>query len=271
MKGTLVFAGAMSHAPGIVAFTEAASDEQATNFFKACETMREKLVAARPDVLVVIAPDHFSNFFIDNMPSVCVTLNSDYQGPVEKWLEMDEISVPGMPEFAQSILAHAYQNDIEPAMAHDVKLEHGVIIPLSLLTPQFDVPVIWVMQNCQVPPLMSLKRCYDFGRSIRQAIDNSGLRVAVVGTGGLSHSPGAPEAQTLLPSFDKHFLELLAQPDREKLLSISNASQDEAGFGAWEIRLWITALGAAHDRVSRTLAYEAIVPWDTGCGVVIYE
>lgn len=271
MTGSLVFAGAMSHAPGIVAFRQAAPQEQAQSFFQACDYMRERLAEAQPDAIVVIAPDHFSNFFIDTMPACGVALNSSYTGPVEKWLGMDSLTIPGAPQLARAILEHAYHDDVEPALVEDVMLEHGVIIPLSLLTPAFDVPVVWVMQNCQVPPLMSLQRCYAFGRSIRKAIDASGLRVAVIGSGGLSHSPGAPEAETLCPAFDRRFLQLLEQPDRTELLTLPNKEMDDAGFGSWEIRLWITALGVAHDRKPRSLAYEAIVPWDTGCGVAIYE
>ena len=271
MKGSLVFAGAMSHAPGIAAFRHAASEEQARPFFQACDYMRERLAEAKPDAIVVVAPDHFSNFFIDIMPACGVALNDSYTGPVEKWLGMESVTIPGAPDLARAILEHAYRNDVEPALVEDVQLEHGVIIPLSLLTPGFDVPVVWVMQNCQVPPLMSLQRCYALGKSIRQAIDASGLRVAVIGSGGLSHSPGAPEAETLCPEFDRRFLHLLEQEDRGELLALPNAVMDQAGFGSWEIRLWITALGAAHDRKPRTLAYEAIVPWDTGCGVAIYE
>lgn len=271
MKGSLAFAGAMSHAPGIAAFRDAASKEQASSFFSACDTMRQKLMASNPDVIVVIAPDHFSNFFIDNMPASCITLNAAYHGPVEKWLGVSELTVAGMPDLGRAILNQSYKDGIESAFSEEVMLEHSVIVPLSLLTPSYDVPIVWIMQNCQVPPLMSLERCYAFGRSIRHAIDDSGLRVAVIGSGGLSHAPGAPELQTLKPDFDRHFLHLLEKDNRRELLSIPNATLDDAGFGSWEIRLWITALGVAHDRKARTLAYEAIVPWDTGCGIAIYE
>lgn len=269
--GQLVFAGALSHAPGIAAFANAANEEQRTRFFAATEQMRLGLAQARPDALVVIAPDHFSNFFIDNMPAACVTMNEDYPGPVEDWLGVSKLSIKGVPALARSILQTAYASDLEPAFSGHAALEHGVIVALKLLTPAFDVPIVWVMQNCQVPPLLSLRRCYAFGRAIRKAIDASDLRVAVIGTGGLSHAPGAAEADQLDPEFDRHFLQLLERNAVEEVLSIPNERIDAAGFGTWEIRQWVTALGAAHDRKPRTLAYEAIHEWDTGCGVSVYE
>jgi aromatic ring-opening dioxygenase LigB subunit len=269
--GSLVFAGAMSHAPGIAAFTAAADEQQRTRFFAATDVLRERLEQARPEALVVIAPDHFSNFFVDNMPAACVTLNEQYPGPVEDWLGISKVSVKGANNLGRAILRSAYREGIEPAFSERVSLEHGVIIALKLLTPRFDVPLVWIMQNCQVPPMLSLPRCYAFGRAIRQAIDESDMRVAVLGTGGLSHAPGAPEADRLDPEFDRYFLSLLDRNSIEDLITIPSEKIDAAGFGAWEIRQWITALGASHDRTPRTLGYEPIAAWDTGCGVAIFE
>lgn len=269
--GSLAFAGAMSHAPGIAAFPKAAGEAARQRFFAAAGDLRERVAAARLDVLVVVAPDHLSNFFIDNMPAACVTMNQAYPGPLEDWLGIPQVSIPGAPKLARGILKAAFDSGIEPAFSEHVVLEHGVIVALSLLTPGFDVPLVWVMQNCQVPPLMSLARCYALGRAIRQAITASDLRVGVLGTGGLSHAPGAAEADQLDPEFDRHFLSLLDRNAVDEVLALPNERIDAAGFGAWEIRQWVTALGAAHDRKPRTLAYEAVHEWDTGCAIAVYE
>lgn len=269
--GSLRFAAAMSHAPGIAAFSKAAPEAQRQAFFAATDELKERAAAARLDAMVVLAPDHFSNFFIDNMPSCCVTLNERYAGPVEDWLGIPKLEIEGAKPLAQSILGHAYRDGLELSSSAHADLEHSVIVPLSLVTPAFRTPIVWIMMNCQVPPLMSLKRCYALGRSIRAAIDQSGLNVGVLGTGGLSHSPGAPEADQLDESFDRHFLELLDRNAVDELLAIPDARLDQAGFGSWEIRLWIAALGAAHDRTPRALAYEPVVAWDTGCAVAVFQ
>ena len=269
--GSLVFAGAMSHAPGMAAFTNAAEEVQRERFFGAVSSLRERLASSGAEALVVFAPDHFSNFFIDNMPAACVTMNESYPGPIEDWLDIPKMKVPGAPALARSILAHAFQAGIEPAFSEQVAFDHGVMVVLRLLIPAFDIPVVWVMLNCQVPPLMSLARCHALGCAIRTAIDASDLRVGVIGTGGLSHSPGAAEADTLDPEFDRHFLDLLDRNAVDELLSIPDERVDAAGFGAWEIRLWVAALGVAADRTPRTLNYEPMHAWDTGCAVAVYE
>ncbi len=269
--GQLTFAGAMSHAPGIAAFAEAAPQPARERFFAATEVLRTQFKRSHSDLLLVIAPDHFSNFFVDNMPAACVSMNEFYPGPIEDWLGMPKMRLQGHPAFARSVLDTAFGRGFEPAFSEQLELDHGVMIALKHLTPEFDVPIVWVMQNCQVPPLMSLRRCYDFGKVLRQAIDASDLRVGVLGTGGLSHTPGGAEADQLDPEFDEYFLDLLEQGDPQAICAIPSERIDEAGFGAWEIRQWITTLGVAHDRKPRKLAYEAVVEWDTGCGVAIYE
>jgi hypothetical protein len=73
------------------------------------------------------------------------------------------------------------------------------------------------------------------------------------------------------PEFDRHFLTLLDRNAIDEILNIPNARLDQAGFGSWEIRLWASALGAAHDRRPRTLGYEPVHEWDTGCAVAVFE
>ena len=66
---SLVFAGVTSHGPGITARPETADPVVRDAFFAALGGMREQLEAARPDALVVIAAEHFANFFMNNMPA----------------------------------------------------------------------------------------------------------------------------------------------------------------------------------------------------------
>jgi aromatic ring-opening dioxygenase catalytic subunit (LigB family) len=268
--GQLVFAAAMSHAPGISAFPRAAEEATRERFLHAAGILRDRLAASRADALIVIAPDHFSNFFLNNMPSACVTLNAAYEGPVEDWLGFPRTSVPGAPAFARSLLETAFDGGFELSFSEHAELDHGVMVPLKLLQPDLKLPIVWVMLNCQVAPLMSLRRCYELGRVLRRAVDAASMRVGVLASGGLSHNPGAPESE-LDPTFDRHFLSLLNAGDLESLFAITNERIDEAGFGTWEIRLWLMALGVAHDRRATTLAYEPVPQWDTACAVAIYE
>src|SRR5258708_546008 len=106
--GIVAFSAAMSHAPGITAFPDAPPSEQRERFFSAVNPARAALTAAKLDPLIVIAQDHFKNFFIDNMPAFCVGLNESYVGPAEDWLGIRRQDVPGAPDLAKEILNCAF-------------------------------------------------------------------------------------------------------------------------------------------------------------------
>ncbi len=269
--GTLSYSAAMSHAPGMTAFPSAPPREQREPYFAAMNEARAALEKARPEALVVIAPDHFTNFFSDNMPPFCIGLNERYRGPVEDWLRIEKHVIPGARDLAQDILSSCFDAGIDLAFSENLRLEHSVMVPLSMLTPKMDVPIVWIMQNCQVPPLPSLRRCFELGRVIRSVVDRRPGRYALIGTGGLSHWPGAPEGGQIDEAFDREFLELLAEGNPDRILSLSNERMDRAGFGAWEVRQWITVLGAAPERRGRTLAYAPVKEWETGCAVMLFQ
>lgn len=269
--GTMNYSAAMSHAPGISAFPNAPPLDQRNLYFSAIDEARIALEKAEPDALVVIAPDHFTNFFVDNMPAFCVGLNENYVGPAEDWLRIDKCNVPGARALAKDILNTCFASGIEPAFSEDLRLEHSVMVPLSLLTPKMDIPIVWIMINCQVPPLPPLRRCFELGRAIRRVFDRRDGRFAILGTGGLSHWPGAPEGGDIDDVFDREFLAMLERGVPEPVLALTNERIDQAGFGAWEVRQWLTVLGAGPERRGRTLAYAAVREWETGCAVTLFE
>ena len=270
MKGAIVFAAGVSHAPHITGFPDHAPVESKSRFYAAMNEVGARLRAARPDVVVVVSSDHFHNLFTDRMPAFCVGLAAEHQGPAERWIRIEPFSVKGAPSFARAVMQHAFRLGMDPAFSDHVVLEHGLAVPLSFLTPEFDYPVLPILQNCMVPPLPPLHRCYAFGQVLRAAAEAQGLRVAVVGTGGLSHAPGAPDAGRIDVEFDRAFLEMLRTRPMD-VLGLTDERIDAAGFGAWEIRQWVTALGAAGGGKAEVLAYEPVEAWETGCGAVVFS
>lgn len=269
MSGSIVFAAGVSHAPHITGFPDHAPPESKARFYGAMEQIGERLRAARPDLVVVVSSDHFHNLFTDRMPAFCVGVGDSHQGPAEKWIRIKPFTVRGAPAFGRAVMEHAFRLGMDPAFSERTVIEHGLAVPLSFLTPSFDVPVLPVLQNCMVPPLPPLRRCYAFGQVLRAAAEDQGLRVAVVGTGGLSHAPGSADAGRIDSEFDRDFLETLRTRPMD-VLGIADERIDAAGFGAWEIRQWVTALGAAGGGKAEVLAYEPVEAWETGCGAAVF-
>ena len=80
----LVYAGVCSHAPGITGRAERADPEVRDAFYAAYDAMRLRLEATEPDALVVIAAEHFANFFMNNMPAYAMGMADYYEGPIEE-------------------------------------------------------------------------------------------------------------------------------------------------------------------------------------------
>ena len=266
---SVVFAGACSHAPGITGRAERADAETRDAFYAAFDRMREALEAAHPDVLIVIAAEHFANFFMDNMPAICMGMAEHYEGPIEDeaWLGIKHRRVPGNAALAERLIKSIMQ-DIDLAYAQEWKFDHGIMVPLHFLSPRNDLTVIPVNINCQGPPLIPLHRCYAFGRALRRACDAQPERIAIVGTGGISHWPATPDSGTINEAWDREFLDHFVNNRRDQLLAYSDEdTYKQAGQGGFEIRTFIALAGATEGARGEVWFYAPIPIFAVGCTV----
>jgi aromatic ring-opening dioxygenase catalytic subunit (LigB family) len=134
---SLVFAGVCSHAPGITGRSERADPTVRDAFYAAFGRMRDAMEATRPDALLVIGAEHFANFFMNNMPAICVGMAEHYEGPIEEeaWLRIERRRVPGAPELSRELIQDVMA-DIDLAYAQEWRFDHGIMVPLHFLTPR---------------------------------------------------------------------------------------------------------------------------------------
>jgi 2,3-dihydroxyphenylpropionate 1,2-dioxygenase len=266
---SLVFAGVTSHAPGITGRAARADARLRDEFYANLGKLRARLEATKPDALIVVAAEHFANFFMNNMPAYCMGMADFYEGPIEdeNWLAIARRRVPGNAQLSRSII-EAMLGDIDLAYAEEWKFDHGIMVPLHFLTPRYDVPVIPVNVNCQGPPLTPLKRAYDFGRALRRACDAQPERIALLGTGGISHWPATPDSGTINEAWDRDFLKRFLANDREALTSYTDEETlRDAGQGGFEIRTFLTVAGATEGATGELLFYAPIPIFAVGCTV----
>ncbi len=156
---------------------------------------------------------------------------------------------------------------VDLAYAEEWKFDHGVMVPLSFLTPRYDLPVIPVNINCQGPPLAPLHRAWTLGEALRRAADLAPERIALVGTGGISHWPATPDSGKINESWDREFLRRWQSNDRRAMLSYTDeATYRDAGQGGFEIRTFIS-IAAAAQGLGRLRYYRAIPIFAVGCTV----
>ncbi|MEU3526776.1 hypothetical protein AB0E62_23395 [Streptomyces sp. NPDC038707] len=269
----VVAAFASSHAPMMISARDSAPEGQRTRFLGALEQASRRVREAGAQAVVIVSNEHFTNFFLENFPQHCIGLGATHIGPTEGWLGIPQNSpLPGAPEFALSLTRQLLGSGFEPAISHHLTLDHGVMTVYHALAPEFDLPLIPLLQNCAVEPMVPLAGAHALGRGLAKAIEACTEldRVAVVAAGGLSHWVGTERVGDIDSEFDRWFLDAMARNDFTDVLDMSDAELEEAGNGAHEIRSWLTLAGLV-DRPAKVLAYEPVREWITGMGVVEYE
>ena len=262
-----------SHAPMMAAAAEAADEQQRDRFFAALAGIRDDAQRLGVQACVVLSNEHFTNFFLENFPQICIGVGERNWGPTEAWLPIDKAWIPGHPALADHITRSLLNAGFDPAFSHQLELDHGVMTVYHELDPQLQLPLVPIVQNCAVHPMMPLRRCYEFGAALGEAVRSfAGLdRVALVGAGGLSHFIGVPRVGDIDEEFDQWFLDALERGDMDSVMELPDDELELAGNGAHEIRSWLAIAGAVAPAVGQTLAYEPIYPWITGMGVSRFQ
>ena len=269
---SLVFAGICSHAPGITGRAEMAAAELREPLYAAFREMQQQLAAARPDALMVIAAEHFANFFMNNMPAYALGMAENYDGPIEDaaWLRIPHRTIRGNPDLSRRLIVEVQQT-VDAAYAEEWRFDHGIMVPLHFLDPDNRLTIIPGNINCQGPPLTPLHRAWAFGEALRRAADTVSERIALVCTGGISHWPATPDSGIINVAWDREFLDRWARQDKDAMLAYSDTeTYRDAGQGGFEIRTFVAAAAAA--RGKGTVHFYAPIPiFAVGCTVATLE
>ncbi|MCA8894817.1 MAG: hypothetical protein KDA48_06130 [Amphiplicatus sp.] len=268
----LVFAGACSHAPGITGRRKLAPKELSKPFYDAYGEMRDALHEARPDAVIVLAAEHFANFFMNNMPAFAIGMGESYSGPIEDpaWLGIPLRTARGDVALSRRIIIEAQQT-VDVAYCEEWQFDHGIMVPLHFLDPDNELTIIPANINCQGPPLTPLHRAWAFGEALRRAADSVPERIALIATGGISHWPATPDSGKINEAWDREFLRNFLKQDKQAMLAYSDeATLRDAGQGGFEIRVFLAAAAAA--RGKGTLRHYAPIPiFAVGCTVAELE
>ena len=266
----MIWAAATAHTGAMlrVPAEDSGDLERAQRVLEGFRTLGASLRAAQPEMIVVIATDHFLSFDYAALPIFAVGTGTRFEG----WGEFGtpKRDYRGRPQFGAAVHAGLVAAEFDVMSARDMKLDHSFSCPLQLLMDGWDAPILPVYVNCTVEPLPSLKRCLAFGTALGDVIrrQEEVERVAIIGTGGLSHWVGMPRTGSINRDFDRNFLELFSAGRWHELARWdSDAVIDSAGNGAAEIRNWIMVAAAAQATGARVLAYEPVEAWNTGIGV----
>jgi hypothetical protein len=204
-----------------------ANKEKAARIQNGFAVLRQKLAEAKPDVVVIFGDDQLECFDFNNFPTFAVYVGEEFQGATSardqrysgtsREGEFPHQRVTGHPKLGAALLTGLMKRGFDPAFMMDMPKEgglgHAFLRPAESLM-NFSLPVVPVLVNCYYSPQISGRRSYELGKAVRQVIDEypEDLRVAVVGSGGLWHTPGARGAY-LDEDFDRAELNLMEVGD----------------------------------------------------------
>jgi len=274
----IVAALAMTHSPGLTGWFDRAPEEQQRAALRATAEMRERLIAARPDVIVAFSNDHLLNWPINNTPEYTVGIGAEHVGPADwydEWLGMPtKYRIPGHPDLARFIVNESVRRRLTLAYLRAMEFDDGISVPMHFLNPEGAIPLVPVTMNCTVPPVPTPERAYQVGTILRDVLKvyPGPERIAVIGTGGLSHEPGGPRYFWVDEDFDLWFLDLLKRGDHAALLRECTLEKMEAAGsgGTAELNAWILAMAFTHGPAD-VLAYMPAVAWRSGTGMVAWN
>ncbi len=151
--------------------------------------LAEEVETYAPDLVILIAPDHFNGFFYDLMPPFCVGARAeaigDYNTPFGPLKTSEKLAV--------ALVESMGREDFDVAISYQMQVDHAFAQPLSALTGSLSkYPVLPVFINAAAPPRPSCARTRRFGAALGRFALATAQRVLVVGSGGLSHDPPVP-------------------------------------------------------------------------------
>jgi protocatechuate 4,5-dioxygenase beta chain len=270
----LVGAFCVAHVPLIAAQPGVADKKQVARVMEAFSRIRTRMVELRIDTAIVVGDDHYTMFGPHCLPSMLIAVG-DVDGPHEGWLGQKKAPIQNNQALAEHIMQYGFDHGFDWSVARSLTIDHATYIPyLKIIKELENVKMIPVYIAAGVAPLIKPKRCVQLGEMIRDAVAayKGGERVAIIGTGGLSHWVGAAEMGMVNEEFDHQMLDMIKRRDINAMLALSDEYVlKTAGNGALEYRNWLVAMGAVKEYQCEVFCYEPISPWVTGTALVEFK
>ncbi len=270
----LVGCFAASHGPLIVRDWDKVPAEQKDRLTAAFIALGKRVSETRPDVIIEVAPDHWVNFHLENLPAVCIGVGDTHEGPPEPFLKrFPHREMGGDPGLAQHLVRSALDAGFEPSFSYRLKLDHGFCIPLWRMELERLPAIVPMIVNSIEPPMPSLARCLQWGGMLRAAIESypEPRRVALLASGGLSHSIGEPTMGAIDEAFDHECIRLFSTGSDAEHIQYLEKAIPKAGNGSDEIRNWLVTHGAAGGRGFELVDYLPVPNVYVGCGFASWK
>jgi protocatechuate 4,5-dioxygenase beta chain/2,3-dihydroxyphenylpropionate 1,2-dioxygenase len=224
--------------------------------------VKQLLTDTRAEVICLIAGDHIEGFFLNAVPAFAVFTGATVSGQFGRY----RYTFPVHEPLARAILEQGIEREFDLTYSQDVRLDYAFYVPLHFTMPQPAIPIVPLYVNVYLPPQPTPRRCYAWGRALRQILDARPERIALMSSGRMSHYPGTNRYASPDFDWDRQMLTTLTAGRGADTARLTGEELDKAGNV--EFRTWITLLGAVGDARANVLGYEP--SWHHGNAMVTW-
>ncbi len=243
--------------------------------FDAYVPVRQWLQEQQVDVCIMVYNDHGADFFFDKYPTFAVGCADRYAIADEGFGVRPLPAIRGDLAFSQHLCRSLVYDEFDLTICQEMAVEHGFLVPMHLcFDPQADgwpVACVPLEVNVLQHPLPTARRCYRLGEAIRRAVESypQDIKVAIVGTGGMSHQLTGPNFGAMNEKEDLAFLDALEQ-DPERLTRLTHEEMMRRyGVEGIELIMWLVMRGALSPGAKKVhRSYYA--PMTTGMGLITF-
>lgn len=266
-----------SHVPTIgVAYDKGKQEDPAWKpLFDGYKPVAQWLKAQEVDTLVIFYNDHASALFFDLYPTFAIGIGETFPVADEGAGLRPLPPIRGDLDLQIHIAESLVNDEFDMATFQDRPLDHGCASPLPLLWPHqngWPGKVVPIAINVLQFPLPTAARCWKLGQAVRRAVESfpQDRRVAIIGTGGLSHQVHGERTGFNNEEWDHQFLDLL-QHDPQALTKMTHADYMRLG-GAESVEqiMWLAMRGAMAPKL-RKLHQNYYLATTTAMTVALFE
>ncbi len=243
--------------------------------FDAYVPVREWLREVKPDVAIMVYNDHGADFFFDKYPTFAVGCADRYAIADEGFGTRPLPEIPGHLAFSQHLCRSLVYDEFDITVCQKMAVEHGFLVPMHLC---FDHDETWPVASVPIAvnvlqhPLPTARRCFRLGQAIRRAVESfeGDLRVAIIGTGGMSHQLTGKNFGDMHRDNDLDFLDRI-ESDPESLTGLTHQTlMERFGVEGIELIMWLVMRGALSNNLKR-VHRNYYAPMTTGMGLITLE
>nr|WP_204331267.1 class III extradiol dioxygenase subunit beta [Geodermatophilus sabuli] len=272
---------ATSHVPSIGAAMDRGKTETDAwaPLFEGYRPAREWLADPEqaPDVAIVVYNDHANGIDLDVVPTFGIGTADEYPVADEGFGPRPVPVVQGHPELSLHLLEKLVDDGFDLTVFQELEVDHGLTVPLSVWTPDpgesWPCPVVPLLVNVIQYPQPTAARCYALGQALGRAIASfpQDLKVAVLGTGGMSHQLAGARAGFINPEFDHMFLDAI-EKDPAKLAALSREDYiRDAGSEGIELIMWLIMRGAMNPQVRKVHSTYFVPASNTAAALALFD